>query len=69
MRTTASEYRPELERVVRELMARFARTITLAHARCVELYRNKYQAKQNGTIGVTLVSHLQRCNHERRADG
>ncbi|PKI60229.1 hypothetical protein CRG98_019417 [Punica granatum] len=29
----------------------------LAHAAAVKLYKEKYQASQNGTIGITLVSH------------
>ncbi|ONH96078.1 hypothetical protein PRUPE_7G106100 [Prunus persica] len=29
----------------------------LAHAAAVKLYKNEYQAYQNGSIGITLVSH------------
>ncbi|KAI5322979.1 hypothetical protein L3X38_032051 [Prunus dulcis] len=31
--------------------------LLLAHAAAVKLYKNKYQASQNGVIGITLVSH------------
>lgn len=35
-----------------------ARTITLLHAYSVDLYRQEFQPRQNGTIGVTLVRAL-----------
>ncbi|XP_016646998.1 PREDICTED: beta-glucosidase 12-like [Prunus mume] len=31
--------------------------LLLAHAAAIKLYKNKYQASQNGVIGITLVSH------------
>lgn len=35
---------------------RMAKNLLLCHAKTVELYRNKYQPKQSGEIGITLVS-------------
>lgn len=33
-----------------------AKNLLLCHAKAVELYRTKYQPKQSGEIGITLVS-------------
>lgn len=35
---------------------RLAKTLLLCNARTVNLYRREYKPKQNGTIGITLVS-------------
>ncbi|KAL5832125.1 hypothetical protein ACOSQ3_017553 [Xanthoceras sorbifolium] len=43
----------------------------LAHATVVQLYKKKYQIRQNGTIGITLVAHwmvpLSSARHHKNA--
>lgn len=39
-------------------VASLARTLLLTHARAVDVYRKEFKQRQQGVIGITLVSLL-----------